>query len=302
MKDINVTGKNQSAIADVSEYIKEGILVIPEGIEYILEEACHQREDLEEVYLPSSMKVIGPVAFAECPNLRRVVLNHGLEEIGDGAFLGAISLTDIDLPSTLKEIGSMAFYSCGIGEVSVPESVSHIGESCFWECMNLRKADVLNPQCLIDEDAFAECPNLTEGYMAPGFPKDDIPSSNLLFSILWLTSYERHAQSNVMVDGEERRDFSSLHVHMDEPKGRFTVGQRASAFIKGNAPVVLEQILKTNNTAAMRGIIDNDLFDKDIIEVGLAEAVKASLTELASLFLGAKGKVSAHSTFDEFEL
>ncbi|MBQ0018547.1 MAG: leucine-rich repeat domain-containing protein [Clostridiales bacterium] len=300
MKDINVTGTDHTSLPDVSEYISDGKLIIPEGVEYVLEEACHEREDLEEIYLPNSMRVIGPIAFAECPNLRKVVLNAGLEEIGDGAFLGAMQMTEIKLPESLKTIGPMAFYACGFSEISIPESVEFIGENCFWECVNLTKADVLNPSCVIEDDAFGECPNLVQGYMAPGFPKNDMLTSNLLFSMLWLTSYDRHEQSGVMVDDTERQYYTSLHVHMDEPRARLTVGERAQKFIEENSKVVLEQILKTNNTAAMRGIIEHRLFDADTIEVGLQAAVAAGQTELSSLFLSAKGQLKSGDDTDEF--
>jgi hypothetical protein len=132
MKDINVTGSDYSNLPDITEYIENGRLVIPEGIEYILEESCHGREDLVEVYLPSTMKVIGPVAFAECPALREVHLNEGLTEIGDGAFLGAVQLTGIKLPESLKMIGQMAFYGSGLAAISVTASVEFIGEMSFW--------------------------------------------------------------------------------------------------------------------------------------------------------------------------
>lgn len=305
MRDVNVTGTDHSALPDASEYIHDGKLIIPEGIEYVLEEACHEREDLEEIILPRSMRVIGPIAFAECPNLRKVSLNEGLEEIGDGAFLGAPQLTEIGLPSTLREIGPMAFYACGLSEITIPESVSHIGENCFWECSELRKADILGKDCIIDEDVFGECPKLVEGYVAPGFPKDDFATSNLLFSMLWLTSYKRHEQNIVLVDDVERAYYSSLHVHMDEPRAKLTVAERAQNFIRSNSAVVLEQILRTGNTAAMRGILEFDLFDSDTVERGLQAAVSAGQTELSSLFLAAKGRLSTSDEFgdlDEFEL
>jgi len=267
-----------------------------------LEESFHGNEDITEVYLPDSMRVIGPIAFAECPNLRKIVLNEGLEEIGDGAFLGALGVTEIALPASLKRIGPMAFYACGLREISIPESVEFIGENCFWECPELAKASVLNPDCIIEEDAFGECPQLTEGYMAPGFPRDDLPTSNLIFSMLWLTSFDRHAEAEVLVKEEERRDFASMHIYMDEERGSQTVAERAQIFIRKNQNLVLENILRANNTAAMRGIIEFQLFDADIIEEGLKASIAAGLTELSSLFLTAKATEQCSADTDCFEL
>ena len=308
IRDINVTGSDYSNLPDITEYIENGRLVIPEGIEYILEESCHGREDLVEVYLPSTMKVIGPVAFAECPSLREVRLNEGLTEIGDGAFLGAVQMTGIKLPESLKTIGQMAFYGSGLASVSVPASVEFIGEMGFWECISLRRADVLNPSCVIEQDAFGDCPNLVQGYMAPGFPRDDLQPSNLLFSLLWASEYEKHLVTEVRVSAEERRDYTSMHIYADSPRELQTVSERAMTFIRKNQNLVLETILRTDNAPAMRGIAEYDLLSADVLEQGLREAAASGKTELASLFLSAKARQQVakgpdiQASTSEFEL
>ncbi len=109
----------------------------------------------------------------------------------------------------------------------------------------------------------------------------------------------------MIVDDVERVYYSSLHVHMDEPRAKLTVAERAQNFIRRNSAVVLEQILRTNNTAAMRGIIEFDLFDGETVERGVQAAVSAGQTELSSLFLTAKGRLNTADDFgglDEFEL
>ncbi|MBR2540453.1 MAG: leucine-rich repeat domain-containing protein [Mogibacterium sp.] len=308
MRDINVTGSDHSSLPDVTEYIENGRLVIPEGIEYILEESCYGRDDLVEVFLPSTMKVIGPVAFAECPSLTAVHLNEGLTEIGDGAFLGTVQLTGIELPGTLKTIGQMAFYGSGLTSVLVPASVEFIGEMGFWECASLRRADVLNPACVIEQDAFGDCPALVQGYMAPGFPKDDLQPSNLLFSLLWASEYDKHLSGEVRVSAEERRDYTSMHIYADVPRELQTVSERAMTFIRKNQGLVLETILRQDNTPAMRGIREYDLLSVEALEQGLREAAASGKTELASLFLSAKAKqqtakgTGVQASTSEFEL
>ena len=308
MRDINVTGSDHSSLPDITEYIDNGRLMIPEGIEYILEESCYGRDDLLEIFLPSTMKVIGPVAFAECPSLHTVHLNEGLTEIGDGAFLGTVQLTGIRLPESLKTIGQMAFYGSGLTSVSVPESVDFIGEMGFWECASLKRADVLNPSCVIEQDAFGDCPRLVQGYMAPGFPKDDLQPSNLLFSLLWASEYEKHLAGDVRVEAEERRDYTSMHIYADSPREIQTVAERAMAFIRRNQGLVLETILRTDNAPAMRGIREYDLLSADVLEQGLREAAASGKTELASLFLSAKARQQAEegtgiqASTSEFEL
>lgn len=277
MQEYNASGEIvEKRIFDVID----GVLTIPEGEKYVLEESYHGREDIEEIFFPSSMKVIGPIAFAECPSIRKVHLNEGLEEIGDGAFLGAALLTSLVLPQSLKTIGPMSFWSCGLAEIDIPAATGFIGESAFWDCPELTRANVHNPNAIIEQDAFGDCPQLIQGYMAPGFPQDDYGPSNLLFAMLWATSYEQH---------------------QDKPE----TAERAMAFIRNNRNLVLEHILKTNNTAAMRGINQFGLFDNNTIEEGLRSAVAAGYMELSSLFLAAKGQLNSKSEkikLEEFEL
>lgn len=273
MHDVNASGE---LIEKRIFEVVDGVLRIPKGEEYILEESYHGREDIEEIFFPDSMKVIGPIAFAECPSIRKIHLNEGLEEIGDGAFLGAELLMKIELPDTLRIIGPMAFWGCGLAEIDVPPATEFIGESAFWDCPELTSANVHNPDAVIEQDAFGDCPQLNQGYMAPGFPKDDYGPSNLLFAMLWATSYEQHE---------------------NKPE----TAARAKEFIQNNRNLVLEHILRTNNTFAMRGINHFGLFDSNTIEEGLRAAVAAGYTELSSLFLTAKGQLGRENRKTELE-
>lgn len=256
----------------------DGCLRIPEGTEYVLEESYHGREDIIEVFFPSTMRVIGPIAFAECPGLRRIHLNEGLSEIGDGAFLGAELLREVHFPDSLRVIGPMAFWSCGIETAVIPSSVVSIGESAFWDCRSLQRCDVLNPDAFIDRDAFGDCPQLVRGYMAPGFPAEATPPSELLFSLLWASECDRHPS-----DGETAR--------------------RAKHFIGSNPSLIVEHIIRAHNAAAMKGLVRYGLLDAGAVDAGLRLSVEAGLTELSSLFLAASAAATAKTTEkDEFEL
>lgn len=300
MREIDVTNYGNFAMPDADEYIANGSfeahkgadkylaggrLVIPEGTEIIPAEFCYGREDIEEVVLPASVRRIGAVAFAECHSLRRVQLNKGLEEIGDGAFLATEHLTEIEFPEGLRVIDQMGFYGSGLRKISVPASVERIGELCFWECGALERADVLGASCTIEKDAFCYCPVLIQGYIAPGFPNEDQQHSNLIFSLLWASEYERHIRSGVMVSAEKRRDHTSLHIYEDDPRELQSVSERAMIFIRKNRGPVLEAILKAGNVPALKGIIENDLFDDETLDRGLREASASGKTELATLFL-----------------
>lgn len=275
MKDVNASGEVTGAA--VAEPV-DGCLRIPEGEEYILEESYHAREDIEEIYLPSSMRVIGPIAFAECPKLKRVHFNEGLEEIGDGAFLGAGLLREVKLPQSLRTIGPMAFWGCGLESAVVPGSVTTIGECAFWDCPELTMAEVLNPRAEIGQDAFGDCPRLVQGYIAPGFPAESSGPSDLLYTLLWSAECDRHEENG-------------------------STAEKAKAFIASNPGLIVEHILRAENTAAMKGIIRYGLLDAASLDEGLRASVEAGYTELSSLFLTARAAVNTNNKEeDEFEL
>lgn len=61
---------------------------------------------------------------------------HRVVCIGEGAFLDNKKLEAVKFPDTLQRIGSEAFRACtGIrGDLTIPDSVTEIGESAFWCC------------------------------------------------------------------------------------------------------------------------------------------------------------------------
>lgn len=68
------------------------------------------REDMEEIWLPSSIKRIGRYAFYNCRNLRKITFHSDIRDVGSGAFTGCHKVRHLDVtivkdrPSCLKEI------------------------------------------------------------------------------------------------------------------------------------------------------------------------------------------------------
>lgn len=74
---------------------------------------CFENNNLlEEFYSTTSLLAIDDYAFANCKNLRKVVLCEGLVSIGRGAFEGCESLQEIQIPITCKSISAGAFRNC----------------------------------------------------------------------------------------------------------------------------------------------------------------------------------------------
>lgn len=92
-------------------------------------------DDMDVVVIPDRINdlmvtKIGQKAFANCENVKEVVLPKFLITIGDSAFYDS-GLTTISLPNSLVHIGDQAFWSSGLTTISLPKSLIHIGQSAF---------------------------------------------------------------------------------------------------------------------------------------------------------------------------
>lgn len=101
--------------------------------------------EINEVYIPNTVRQVGEYAFYNCTNIVDVILNDGLLIIGEASFQHCINLTQIFLPS----------------------SVTNIGVGAFSSCMGLKKI-VLNSDIVIESDAFYNCTSLFDIYNLGG--------------------------------------------------------------------------------------------------------------------------------------
>ena len=253
--------------------IENGILTIDNGVEYLESEKFAEREDIVKAVLPEGLKHISIACFTSCLNLKEINVPSTVKSIDDGAFLSCGALENIDFPEGLEEIADLAFQDTGLFRVTVPATVKRIGEEAFFECPNLEEANVLGADTIIGDDAFASDYALIRGYMAPGYPQNEMPGSELLYSLLWATCPERHTAE---------------------------VTARAEKFIRENEMLVMERILKYNNTAAMTAISRRHLIGNDRIDKYVRMANENGFTELTALLI--KAKETRKTLEEEFEL
>ncbi len=167
-------------------------LIIPEKIGGIpvvaIGESAFLALDIDTVTLPNSLKVIGDgafcdstlkevnygtglqkigaSAFANCKNLRAVVLPEGLIKIGEMAFINCDSIERLKLPSTLEEIDSAAFNECNsIKTVKIPSKVYILKES-FQNCKGLETVIISSGVNFVSGYCFLNCTSLKNLYIA----------------------------------------------------------------------------------------------------------------------------------------
>ncbi|MGI6057540.1 MAG: leucine-rich repeat protein [Bilifractor sp.] len=148
-------------------------------------------KSLSTVQFPNCLESIDMYAFKGCDNLKDVQFPEGLKTIGYCAFTSPL-ITSITIPSTVKELGwfysiaeqSSSFANCpnletvvfaegtksipryalslcqSVNNVTIPASVTEIGEEAFCDCESLQKINLPKGLKTIPESAFAYCGSL----------------------------------------------------------------------------------------------------------------------------------------------
>ena len=128
----------------------------------------------KEFTISSETAIINPYAFADAVNLETVSLESvNLTEIGGYTFMNCSNLKNLYLDSNatsgIKKIGAKAFFGCksltkfgktrNSGDIY---SITEIGESAFYDCINLEEVYLKESSMLtkIDDEAFYNCNKL----------------------------------------------------------------------------------------------------------------------------------------------
>ena len=171
-------------------------IVIPDNVEIIADFSFSGNENVIEVYVPNSVKLISYGAFAECLNLKKIVLSEGLECINYEAFSMCKSLESIHIPASVSIICGQAFDGCinlkrivvdknnqvydsredcnaiietktntlitGCSTSIITDTISKIGIGAFSGFTNITKIVIPNSVTEIKEEAFSYCENLKD--------------------------------------------------------------------------------------------------------------------------------------------
>ena len=137
-------------------YSAEGITSLK--LSYDMEEieaGAFKETRLREVYIPSSVKKVGPASFCEIKTLKTAFLEEGVEDLGGTVFAGCTALEEVRLPSTIKKMDIYVFDGCtslknvtflckvkkipnftfrgakAMTQIQLPETIEEIGNSAF---------------------------------------------------------------------------------------------------------------------------------------------------------------------------
>ena len=153
---------------------KENIqkVVIQEGVTSICPSAFKDCINLTSVTIPASVTNIGGNAFAGTPWLKAkqkesplVIINHILID-------GTACTGEITIPETVTAIGEYAFYSCkALTAVNLPENMTTICAGAFRNCDGLTSMTIPDSVASIGASAFAGCDNLASVKLPKGLQR-----------------------------------------------------------------------------------------------------------------------------------
>ena len=171
-------------------------VTIPESVTSIGDRAFYYCSGLTSITLPESVTSIGDYAFSYCSGLTSMTIPESVTSIGESAFEDCWGLTSVTIPASVERLGTGVFSSCVNLEeiivsadnpvyssldgvlynkdktellkwpdkklsVTIPESVTSIGESAFEDCYGLTTITLPESVTSIGDRAFSYCISLT---------------------------------------------------------------------------------------------------------------------------------------------
>ena len=145
---------------------------VTSSVKYIDDLAFEDCSDLTSVTISSSISYIGRSVFRNCPSLISIIVDSGNTIYDSRNDCNAIIATSTNtliggckntiIPNGVTSIGNSAFYDCsGLPFVTIPNSVTSIGEKSFENCSGLKTITIGNSVTSIGDGAFRGCSGLT---------------------------------------------------------------------------------------------------------------------------------------------
>lgn len=156
----SIDGKTVTAISSGAFYGTKAVsAVIPDTVTEIGSSAFQWCQQLVSVQLPDTVTELPYAGFADCASLAKFEISDVITKVGDYAFTNT-ALTAMTIPESVTYLGNGVFKSCAaLGSVTIEGAPSYIGDSAFEGCSLLRSVtcDDLSNLKEVRPYTFAEC-------------------------------------------------------------------------------------------------------------------------------------------------
>ncbi len=136
-------------------------ITIPDSVTTIGVHAFENCSSLENVVIGTSLTMIGESLFEDCSSLKKITVTENVKSIGKRAFYNCTSLNEVVILNGVKSIGNHAFFKSGVTSITIPDSVTQIGDYAFSECKKLSSLNIGNGLTGINDSAFSKCDSLS---------------------------------------------------------------------------------------------------------------------------------------------
>ncbi|MDR0715131.1 MAG: leucine-rich repeat protein, partial [Bacteroidales bacterium] len=190
-------------------------VTIGNSVTAIGENAFGDCSELESVIIPNSVITVSTWAFSNCSGLTSVTIGNSVTTVGEYAFSGCLNLTSITIPNSVSTINNFAFFLCSslteinvddtnaayssvdgvlfnkgrttliiypggkAGSYDIPNSVTTVGYSAFYDCNSLTSVTIPNSVTTVDNYAFDGCNGLNSVTNLSATPQ------NISSSVFW---------------------------------------------------------------------------------------------------------------------
>lgn len=122
--------------------LKSESLKLPAGVLSIGDSAFAECTEIKAVVIPTGC-ALSAFSFFHCTTLKSVTLSDGMTAIPERCFFGCVSLQSVAVPEGVEEIGRLAFFGCvALTKASLPSTVTSIGDDVFKCCSALKSISV----------------------------------------------------------------------------------------------------------------------------------------------------------------
>lgn len=135
-------------------------ITMTDNVTYVGSNMFYNCTSLKSVKLSANITRIGKQMFYNCSSLKNIIIPKNVGQIEYNAFNGCVNLTSVTIEDGVDGIQYNAFSKCAISEITIPSSVTTIGNGAFSDCKNLKAVNIGSGLVSLGNGVFNICPKL----------------------------------------------------------------------------------------------------------------------------------------------